>query len=145
MTLDLTTEEENVLTRLKVLCGGRVYPFIPDDLVIPRDTNGDVLPYITVDFGEPYPTGSGRSLGGGEEQQPHVWVITVTDWGRTDGDTRPTATAVRSRMIGWSPNEANTAPFSARGGGSFADRGTATRPTLAARFQAFAAETNLSS
>lgn len=145
MTLNLDAEEANILARLETLCGGRVYDFIPDDLILERDPDTAIVkPYITVNFGEPYPSGDDRSVGGGEETQPHVWVVSVTFWGATTNHTRPGGRELRRLLIGWSPSDTgNTSDFEGRGGGSFQDRDASARPTKSARLVTVAAITNL--
>lgn len=143
MTLDLAADETAVLTRLSALCGGRVLDFIPDDKSIPRDSNGDIQPYITVAFGEPYRAARDRSITG-EEDQPMVWPVSATAWGKTTSDTRPTANAIRVLMIGWAPSN-NCTPFSGGGGGSFASTDASGRPTLSARTVGLESTVNQSS
>lgn len=140
MTLDTSLEEAAILARLAKFAGGRIYDFIPDDEDLPRDANGDIRPYVTVNFGGQYPTPRDRSMAG-EEEQPYVWVIGITAWGRTTNDTRPLGNAIRVDMIGWQPTE-NVTQLRGGGGGSFSDRDAAARPTRSARLVSLETTTN---
>ena len=130
MSLDTTTEEKNILARVRAnAVGGRVHEMLPDEEQIERDPiTGMVKPYIILTFGEVFPLGTDRSILGAAEQ-PHVLPIIGECWGATVNEARGAAVALRLLFTGWAPSADNASEIELSGGGRFTsyDRGRPVR------------------
>jgi hypothetical protein len=128
MSLDGIAEQEAIITRLSVLCGGRIYDSVPEEEELERDDDSQLVkPYIVVSFGDVTPTFEDRSLAG-EEDQPQLMVTVVECWGATMGQVRRTAGAVRGLLVGWSAGPNSTQVRLGRGG-RFTQTDAEGRPT----------------
>lgn len=118
MGVDFDYEQRAIITQMKTrLVGGRVYPWVPDEFVLPTFTDsGVVRPYIVVAFGQPIAMGRDRSLSG-EEDQPLTLPVVIECWGSTYDVARKVAGAVRTTLIGFSPSLSAGEVRSASGGG----------------------------
>lgn len=127
MSADGYPEQELLLTRLEVLCGGQIYDSVPEETELARDADGLVLPYIVVSFGDVMPLYGDRSIEG-EEAQPHSMVVVMECWGSIQKMVRATAGAVRTRTLGWEAND-NAGQMSLGRGGRFTQTDAEGRPT----------------
>lgn len=98
------------------LCGGRVWRLeVPKKVKIP-ESGGYPLPYITVHFGTPIATKSGRGFTG-EANQPHLMPFQVHVHASTADHLDATCEEVFNRFVGMTPSESgNAGEVSAQGG-----------------------------
>lgn len=128
MSNDGISEQNAIEARLKALVGGRVTSFMPEEAQLAIDTaSGLILPYIVVSFGSFSPVEGDRSIEG-EEQQPNFMPVIVECWASNGPAARATAGAVRTLMIGWSPDANNATELAPRGGGWFQKNDAGGRP-----------------
>lgn len=144
MSVDGDFERESITLRLKQLVGGRVYPGVPDDTQLERNSAGAIKPFISVSFDTPYATGNDRSLDG-EQEQPHFLPLTVECWGGSDLVAQAVAGEARKLLIGWIASPSSSEIRATPGGGRFSNRSAGAAPTRFVEVQAFETTINLGS
>lgn len=107
--IDTLAEAEAVLARLALLPES-VFEGVPQGFDMNRDAWGEKPGYRDVSFGSILPTGrTARSLGLGEEDQPHAWTFEVRHTAATRADVRRMSRDTDLHLVGWTPT-ANTTP-----------------------------------
>lgn len=128
MSLDAMAEKTAIKTRALALCGGRVYPSVPEETQLERDPVSKlILPYIILTFGSLYPQEADRSIEGAE-QQPQIMPIIAECWASNSDAAGATAGAFRTLFVGFHPDENNASEIELRGGGFFQQKDSSGRP-----------------
>lgn len=127
---DGTPERAAIIERAKVLCGGRVYPDLPEASELPRDDSGEILPYIVITFSSPVPLNDGRLMAFGELNQGYMMGVQVDCWGATRDIAGATAGAARRVLLGFVPND-SCDEIRTTGGAQFSMRASGALPSRA--------------
>lgn len=128
---DGTPERTAILDRARaLLCGGRVYDDLPEAEQVPRDTTGEILPYIVITFSSPVPLNDSRLMAFGELNQGYMMGVQVDCWGPTRSIAGSTAGAARRVLLGFVPNEACD-EIRTTGGAQFSMRAQGALPSRA--------------
>ncbi len=128
---DFTGEVETawIMATLKTHCDGRAWETqVPDDVDLPRLTDGGVRPYIIARFAEPYASTRGRNIASDEQGQPHIFSFTILVIGADAGSVRNAMTDVRRDLVGKHPSLTST-QLKATGGFAYPQADTGSRPT----------------
>lgn len=144
MSFDGIAERRAIISRLKVLCGGRVYEGMRDEVDLKRHDDGSVKPYITVMFATPFASQKERGMGVGESGQPHILRMTVTAFGGDASDVGDTVAEIVKLLLDFQPNGSNATPLAAKGGFSFSRRDAQSKPTRFAQSAFFSTTINMS-
>lgn len=129
MAADGLFERRATLTRLKTLAGGRVWQgSIDDDVQIPRDSAGKVLPYIVVNFGAPVRSTRDRQIATGEKGQPHILPVNIACIAGDYDAAQEVMSAALNLLLDWAPSETADA-FEAKGGYGTRRASTESSPT----------------
>lgn len=111
-SVDPSAEIDAVFARLQTLEStvdgktvGKVYDGIPAGTELPVNALGKKLPYRDYEPGGTIPSGQGRTVGGNEQQQPHVWTFQIHHFGSTRKLARDLAIQTERSLVGWKPTE----------------------------------------
>ncbi len=101
------------------LVGGRVFEASLDDegvgYDVPRDDSGRVLPHILIDWLATTPSRNDRSLGLGEQEQPHSLFGSFACIAGDAKTARKVRAALFDLLVDWKPTSKSNA-FTAQGG-----------------------------
>lgn len=131
MSADGTPEQNDIEARLSTLCGGRVYADgLPEETQLARYEDSQLVkPYLVLTFGGIVPQANDRSIEGAADQ-PQIMPIIVECWAADYASARASAGAVRTRLLGYTPNTGgNASEIDLRGGTPFPSLGGAGRPS----------------
>lgn len=143
MSFDGVAERRAINSRLGVLCGGRVYEGLQDEVDLERYADGKIKPYLTIVYATPFASQKERGLGVGESGQPHILRMTVTAFGGDASDVGDTVGEVIKLLLDFEPNGANATPLESKGGFSFGRRDAQSKPTRFAQSAFFTTTINM--
>lgn len=132
MTSETYSDEEAVLAFIDTQFAQTVYETVPDGTTVAA-VNGNISPYLTVEFGSVGPSIQGRGITP-EQHQPTLNRVVVSVVAQTQSIARQLKSKVakgylNDGVLGFKPSS-NAGQLGFVGGGSFRINGTTTRPTL---------------
>lgn len=108
-SVDPTIEIASIKAQLETL-GADVYEGVDEGTVLTLDGFGNPAPYRDMQPGSTIPSASGNTVGGGEQDQPHIWAFQIEHVGMTRKAATDLAIASDKVLLGWAPS-ANATPI----------------------------------
>jgi hypothetical protein len=102
-SVDPTVELAAIKTHLETLTAD-VYEGVDEGTVLALDAFGNPLPYRDMQPGSTIPSASGNTVGGGEQDQPHVWAFQVEHVAMTRKAATDLAIESDRLLLGWAPS-----------------------------------------
>lgn len=116
MAFDGAVERAAIRTRLtSSVAGGRVHSGFAQDVQPERAPDGTIKPYVTVRFATPFVSEVDRSIGTGDDKQPHWLTGTVSAVGPTVESSEDLAGYAMTFLTGWNPNSPSSTAITSRG------------------------------
>lgn len=111
------TERRATLARIKAgVAGGRVWQgAVPDEVGLPRDTDGRIAPHVVIDFGAPVATTAERNLALPDAQQPYALPANVACIAGDADAAQALAAEVFGLLVDWQASS-SADPWEAKGG-----------------------------
>lgn len=127
MSANGKAERNGAIALLKTL-GVLIIRGSEDGVQLPRTPSGKVGKYVTVRWGRPIPTASGRIMVGGEEKQPHIMPMTFVANAGILTDAEDLAADITDLMLGAKVSDDST-ELKGAGGYSFTRTNGENKPT----------------
>lgn len=113
----------------KLASVGTFYEDIADGFTPPVDWSGAPTPYGIVQFFDPVPAATGRSLGVSEQGQPYSFRFNVTYIAATTTAGRTFRASGDTALVGWTPVAGNSTAVKPAGGWTLPSRTVNGAPT----------------
>lgn len=105
MSLNLLAVHDQITAKLQELPQDVYETAAPDDSKLAFDANGNLLPYIVVQFSDMYPSSTGNGVVGAQYDVGQSYIV-VTCVSTNQRACRQVADSVRSKLTGFSPSDA---------------------------------------
>lgn len=105
MSLNLIAVHDQIATKLRELPQDVYETSAPDDAKLKHDGNGNLLPYIVVEFSDMYASNSGKGITGAKYNVGQSFIV-VTCVSTNQRACRQVADAVREKLTGFIPSDA---------------------------------------
>jgi hypothetical protein len=110
MSMNLLAVQDQITAKLSELSQDVYETSAPDDSKLTFDANGNLLPYVVVQYSDMYPTGIGGGVIGEQYNVAQSYCI-VTCVSTNQRASRQLADAVRAKLIGFKPTDGGELRF----------------------------------
>lgn len=102
-SVDPTIELVNIKTQLETLSAD-VYEGVDEGTILALDGFGNPTPYRDIQPGSTIPAAAGNTVGGGEQDQPHIWAFQIEHVAMTRKAATDLAIETDVLLLGWEPS-----------------------------------------
>lgn len=110
MSLNLLAVQDQITAKLKELAQDVYETAAPDDTKLKFDENGNLLPYIVVQYSDMYPTGLPGGVTGAKYDVAQAYCL-VACVSTNERASRQVADAVKNKLLGFQPTDAGELRF----------------------------------
>jgi hypothetical protein len=105
MSLNLLAIQDEIVAKLKEIPQDVYETSAPDDSKLKFDANGNILPYVVLEFSDMQELGLGNGITGAKYNTMQSYII-ASCIGPTERSSRQVADVVRNKLTGFKPDDA---------------------------------------